>query len=229
MIDKREIPSLICFVGIDGSGKTTLAMNLDKTLREMGYRSKYVHALIKPILLRPLMAIGRMLFASGKSKYGNYTEFRDAKKRGMRRHGYLVKPYYWLLMLDYYPQVFFKIVVPKLFGKTVICDRFLFDTILNLGINLSYDTGMNNSLIKKAFRYFPKPSKIILVDTPIETAFSRKDDIPDKHYLADRRTLYLGLTNSFPIAVVDGSKNINELNQEILSIVLGNQNSGSGF
>jgi len=221
-MSKKRTPLLLCFIGIDGSGKTTLARNLDNTLRDMGYRSVYVHGLIKPILLWPLMALGRLLFAAGKSKNRNYSEFRDAKRRGMEKHSYAIKPYYWLLLIDYYPQVFFKIVIPRLFGRTVICDRYLFDTLLNLGINLSYCNEMNNRLIKKALRYFPKPSKIILVDTPIEIAFSRKDDIPDKNYLTDRRNLYLGLRDAFIIDVVDGGKNIAELNEQILRIGLEN-------
>ena len=48
---------LICFTGIDGSGKTALAKNLVCTLNSEGFKFKYAYNRVDPIFCRLVLRI----------------------------------------------------------------------------------------------------------------------------------------------------------------------------
>ena len=55
----------ICFTGMDGSGKTTLTRALVGTMQKRGIKASYVYNRYIPIVLRPAMLVGELLFRRG--------------------------------------------------------------------------------------------------------------------------------------------------------------------
>jgi len=62
---------LICFTGIDGSGKTTLAKMLVEGMKKEGIKSKYVYNRSKPFVTKPIMDVGKILLFRGKDILSN--------------------------------------------------------------------------------------------------------------------------------------------------------------
>lgn len=202
----------ICFTGMDGAGKSTLAKFLVEHLRANGIRSRYVYNRYIPILLRPLISMGGFLFLRKKSFFGDYSEYSETKKRAAKKHPFLSKIYQNLLLFDYFFQVLFKIKLPILFGKNIVCDRYIYDTIVtDLSVDFNYSKEEIKNLLDKLLSFFPRPHITFLVDLPEEIAFQRKDDLPSVDYLRDRREKYLYLGKECEMIILDGSMPLEEV------------------
>lgn len=206
----------ICFIGIDGSGKTTLAKSVGEALSTKGNNFTYVWASIDARLLKPFMKIGRSLFAKGKSKEKDYPGFSMEKRKRFSKHRILFLPYKFLLFLDYAPQVFRKVVFPLLRGRRLVSDRYVYDTVINMGLNMKYDSPKVVRSIKSFLSIFPRPDITFLIDVPEEVAFSRKDEILAIEYLEERRYIYLEIAKAFNMPILDGTKSLDVLIQEVL-------------
>ena len=50
-------PFMICLIGMDGSGKTSQALALNKYLKDYGISNKYVWGRWDPIIFKPIIRI----------------------------------------------------------------------------------------------------------------------------------------------------------------------------
>ena len=207
--------NFICFIGIDGSGKTTLAKTLAKMMEENGITSKYVWNRFElSIMLRPFLIIGRTLFLHGKDMFDDYAEYSDSKKR-LFKNRFLSTVYQYVVLLDYSLQIFLKIKVPLIFGKNIICDRYIYDTIVDLKVDLHYHDTKIKNILKILFHLLPKPDLLFLIDVPEDIAYQRKDDTPSIEYLRERRNVYLNIGKGYDAVILDGTKKLEKLQSEI--------------
>ena len=211
-IKKRGI--LICFIGIDGSGKTTLAKALVDMMEKRNINAKYVYNISKPFITKPLTIIAKLLLLHGKDMNNNYSEYRSTKSTLLKKP-LLSSLYQLFLLIDYAFQVFLKVKIPLLFGKCVVCDRYLYDTIIDFGVYLDYPNKEVKTILGKYLRLFPKSDLVFFIDVQEEIAFQRKDDTPSVEYLKERRKFYLDVGKEFGINVLDGAKGLQELLLEI--------------
>ena len=213
---------LICFAGIDGSGKTTLAKELVKMMNERGVHYKYVYGRLEPFVLKPFISIGRRIFLRGKDMFEDYTKYSSVKNNAMKRHSFLFTVYRYILLFDYFLQLLFKIRVPLMLGKNIVCDRYVYDTVItDLSVDMNYSNTEIKNLIKKCFYIAPKPDLVFLIDLPEEVAFQRKDDTPSIEYLKERRNIYLEVGKEERMMVLDGSRSLDELKGLIRKEVFG--------
>lgn len=207
---------LICFMGIDGSGKTTLAKRINEKLKKRGVNSQYLYGRVVPIVSRFLMWIGRKYLLKRRKEdifhnYSNYTR----QKRKIFKNKFISKIYKWSIMFDQVTQINLKIIPRLAVGNVVICDRYVFDTVVtDIGVDLNYSNSDVINLINKLFRIVPKPDITFLIDVPEEIAYQRKNDIPHLSYLSERRKLYLIVGKSLGVITLDGSKSIDEVSEE---------------
>lgn len=210
---------LVCFIGMDGSGKSALAHSVVRALSERDMNFQYVHSLMQGKLSNPLMATGRFLFARGKSREDDYEGFVSAKRHAVIKRPNLFRLYQAIIFVDYIPQVLWKIVFPLFLNKKILLDRYVYDTVINLELNASYNASRVSQTLKLFFSVFPKPSLTFLIDVPEEVAFSRKDDVPDIKHLEERRTLYKRMAKDHKITTLDGTLPLNVLTNKVVEAI----------
>ncbi len=211
----------ICFTGIDGSGKSTLARRLVAKLESNGKKSQYVYSRFRPQLIRPLAAAGRSLFLRNKNIYKDYSEYSGTRK-SLFRNRFLSMVYERLLLFDYCMQTVMKVKRPLIRGVNVVCDRYVYDTVItDLAADMGYSQGKIARELKRCFWVLPKPDIVFLIDTPEDIAFSRKNDVPSVDYLRDRRMIYLQAGKEHNMIILDGAKDLDSLMMEIWAKVEG--------
>jgi thymidylate kinase len=211
---------LICFVGIDGSGKTLQAERLAEALAARGISCAYVWCRYGRKLLLPLILLIRRRF---HRKTGDYDGFTSSKK------GILSKPllgWIWLnvSILEYLLQVTSAIRIRLIGGKTLICDRYIYDALADLAISLDCrDDGILKIARHPLIRLFPKPARVYFLDVPPAVAFRRKNDpnVMAEEYLVDRARVYSFLSDELGFMRIDGTKSIEEIAEFVLSDAVG--------
>lgn len=197
---------------MDGAGKTTLAKFLTDDLHEKNIKARYVYNRYIPILLRPALLMGQLLFLRNKDFYRDYTEYSNTKRTASKDHPVLAKFFQYLLLFDYLFQILFKIKLPLLFGKNIVCDRYIYDTIVtDLSVDFNYSEEDVKNSLNRLLSLFPTPDIAFLVDLPEEIAYQRKDDVPAVDYLRERRMMYLYIGEECKMMILNGAMPLNEL------------------
>ncbi len=199
---------LISFEGIDGSGKSTLIINLKKYF-EKNLKNKFIYTREPGGTKEAEIIRNVLLDAKNDISYENKTEI--------------------LLLLASRYEHYTKLIKPALKeGKIVICDRFIDSTI-------AYQCNNNDSL-KQFFLNVSSfliknftPDLTILLDIKAEQALARikkrnKNNRYDKRKLdfyKKVRQEYLAQEKKFSrISLVDASKNADLISKQVIEIIL---------
>jgi len=205
----------VCFIGIDGSGKTTLANKVFETYKDSS-KLKITYGRFVPILTRVLMYIGRQFFLKNNpDMFSDYDKYFDDKKSTISKHKMLAQLFIRLVIFEYYLEILFKIIIPMKLGYSVISDRYVYDTVINdICIDMGFTINEANSIIKYSWKFLPKPNITFFVKTPEDVAFGRKSDIPSISYLKKRNTYYNSLQFS-EMVILDGTNPLLQLQNEV--------------
>jgi dTMP kinase len=205
--------AVICFMGIDGSGKSTLAQALYHELQNQGIQCTYLWWLQAENSL-PRKILRKVLTRNGPAHPQALPKQRLIGGGGKQQSVYQV-----CVFLDYLRQLVTRVIVPARFGKTVICDRYIFDTVIAFAIEFGYSERRLNRALEILESISPRPDVLFIIDVPIEIAFSRKDDIVDADSLRIPKMAYLGMSKRMSACVLDGTRDIESLSRDVLSEV----------
>ncbi|MDO8726849.1 MAG: hypothetical protein Q7J35_12340, partial [Candidatus Methanoperedens sp.] len=186
---KNKKNYFICIIGLDGSGKSTLAIRLIEKLNGKNLNTKYVWGGYKLILLWPIIELGKKVFLKDKDMFQDFTDYNEAVKKS-GSNPTISFLYQNLTLIEYYFQMLIKIKLHLVMGKTVVSDRYLYDTLVSLAITLNYGDEKFMKMLEDISKYFPKPDLVFYINVPAEVAFERKDDIPSIDYLKYRLRYY---------------------------------------
>ena len=165
---------LVCITGIDGTGKSTLARNTAEALRSQGVSAAYIYGRTYPVLSRALMALGRMTLLRKQDMRQDYAGYNTSKKQTMR-NPWLARTYTTAILLDYYIQIWLKLLPHLLADRIVVSDRYVYDTVISdLAVHLNYSPAQADRAIQRGLRFVPRPALTVLIDVPEEVAFARK-------------------------------------------------------
>lgn len=211
---------LIVFSGLDGAGKSTQIKFLVEFLHSRGRSPKFIWTRGGyTTLFNGLKNLLRKLMGGRVPPPG-----RNEKRERIIRSKRVQK--FWLIiaLLDLLRVYAFQICFWLWFGKIVICDRYLIDTLIDFKINFTNQNVERWFLYKLLLWTSPRPDISFLMFIPVEEAIKRsgrKDEpFPDSPEILDKRLgMYKELLDDKNWIALDGLKSKEELTFEIKQIV----------
>lgn len=213
-INTKKYPRLICIVGLDGAGKSTVSKEFVKNAKEKGINYRYSWVNNQPIFMYILRFFWRLRLKI--KKVNNYNDYKEEKK-SLSQHS-LINIFYEIVhRIDYVIWVWLKVKFPLLRGKRIVVDRYYFDVAINYTLIDDYNEEKLMRKISEYMRWMPKPDLTFYLKVSEEVAFSRKDDIPAMNYLYERKKIYEKLADKFNMIEINGEDRIDNIVEEIYS------------
>lgn len=203
---------LICFTGVDGSGKTSHAKSLVKYLNQRGYSSCYVWGAPRLIFSYIFFAFTRIMSYWKETKKNAYTNpLEYASEKLAEKLGLLLRFFYFV---DFHIKALFSIRLPLMLGKNVICDRYFYDLLMELE---------RTDLSSKKFTYLlsrtlPHPAVTFLLDAP-EVLISKRREFSYTE-IRSKKEIFLKLNKAFNFIVIDSSKDFSDNQKRIRETAL---------
>ncbi|EKF86358.1 hypothetical protein [Methanobacterium formicicum] len=205
--------SLICVIGPDGTGKTTQIELLINYFEKNGFHYKYQWLRFYHFFSLPLLLLARFYGLS------EVKILDDGEKIGyhyFHRSKLISHIYPILLFADTFLLIFFKIYLPLLFGKKIICDRFIYDTIVDLMVSTSNYELYKSRVGKLFLMLIPRNKKIFLLISNETTLKTRREDIKKDRNIGLKIELYEKLANEFNLKTIDTQESINLVHEQLI-------------
>ena len=208
---------LICIIGPDGVGKTsqitTLISELNNGIDKYEYRWLRFHHLIS----LPLLAYARLIGCS------DVQILENGKKIGYHyfsRSVILSKLYPLTLLIDTIIFTTIKLYVPLfLQNKKIICDRFTYDTIVDLMLSLESQTILDSKIVNLFTQLIPNKSQVILLLGDAQNLRSRRDDVKHDKSIERKIEYYNKISQKFHLTVLDANGTFKEVHNNLLMLV----------
>lgn len=214
-------PPVICLTGVDGCGKSTQTRLLKQRMEAEGIETALVWTGGRPYISRPLVRLAKRRLRApvqrddgvfeARSEGGDPShEFGDylSKSNAMfRKYGLLRRGWTDVSLTEHAVEANLAVQPHLRAGRAVICDRYIYKSIVNLAILLDMTlTDLPRLLRHPAVRLVPRPDLYFLLDLPAEVAAARKTDLPSVEYVARRVPVYRALAAYANMPVVDATQ-----------------------
>jgi thymidylate kinase len=212
----RRRGRLISFSGIDGSGKTTQVKLLANQLKQNGVETLKMWSRWRPLLSLPLLQVlGRTgQVQVHKADFLSIVEFRNPKNEA------IASLWCFATQLENLLKTSLKVFLPLTLGRTIICDRYALDMLVD-GISDLHDSPSKVRLGFKLLELLPRPDQAFLIDIDAEAAYGRKPDLPSVSYNVKRVRLYLDLCRQAGVKVLDGRRSPDAIHRDVWRLVSG--------
>ena len=186
-------------------------------VERMGKRNiqvKYTWSKFESLLLRLVISIKNKLYVREDNLGRNY-EKSLRMKRALLRKPLIPRLYEWFVQVSYCLQILSKITIPLRLGRNLVCDRYIYDTVVDMALDLGYSPKDAIDRINRFLSCLPKPDLVFIIDLPEEVAFSRKDDIPSVEFLKEKRKIYKKASEEYEMVILDGTEPLSLLNNKV--------------
>lgn len=211
---------IICFMGLDGSGKSTSIEYAEEQLKKEGVDVEIVRAAyVVKVLTLPIKLGKKLLMKKDSSPFGGDYKAYLENMRKQANKGITYKVFSFLTTIEFKAQIFYYVTLKHFFGKTLLVDRYIYDNAVTYAANLGLGEEYMRQTIQKKWKNAPKPDLIVYIKTPVEVCCSRKDDIPDPLYLEIREPLYDLISTMYPTVVISGSQEKEKMLAQVMEAV----------
>ena len=188
---------IVSFMGVDGSGKSTLIELLRKKLKNKFRKIKYIH--LRPYLILLDKSTVQSNPHNSKATWPILLNF--------------VRILYWLIIYRFFFYLF-----TNDSKQLIIFDRYAHDLIID---PIRYKFNLPNRITKFILNLFPNPSLWIILNAPIKVLEKRKKELPTKE-LKKQIISYLNFAKRRKNSIV---VNTNQSTQSSLSVIIKKINS----
>ena len=192
---------VICFIGTDGSGKSTLIREVSDAYVNRGIRTKLVYFGWRPFL--PTTKLFSYFFRKNGFKIVETSNKKKAKFSLLQETMLL---YYFF---EYLARYFVEILLSS---KTMLVDRYFYDLYAH------YDYAQTSRLFKYLMKLYPKPDCLFFLDAGVALAKQRKPEM-DETLLEKHHKKYEELRKMIFAYKIDTSKNIKDCVDEIVNLI----------
>ena len=210
---KRRFPKIIFITGVDGSGKTYFAKRLIKELKQQGIRTFHLWLRFNNIVSKPLLGFCRIIGLNYYERYDNvvigYHDFEKSK--------IVTWLFVFFQLIDVWLVTLFKIWPRIIVGKTLVCDRGVYDTLIDIMIDTKKVELYKSRLGKLFLLFIPKEHKVFYIQRNPEKIFSSRPDVKIDKNFDLRYKLYKNCSEFFHWTVVDNNGLPDETLKKILS------------
>lgn len=220
LVKEKTASRFFYLCGCDGTGKSTQTKHLLAHLQAQGIEPTHLWLRFPFFLSLPLLLYARWRGLSWYEEHDGvrhgYWNFRSS---WLLRH---LLP--WTLLLDAAWAALRKIYLPLWRGETIVCERFVFDMLIDLEVGCD-DATLHQRLPGQLYRYLlPKDSKIVLLDLDAQTIRQRRADLQSDKRLDTRLERFRTLANDFSLTVLSSQLSIAELANRVQEAMGLNQN-----
>lgn len=128
--------------------------------------------------------------------------------------------YPWVLFIDILPTYFLRIFLPMRLGYSVISDRFVYDTMIDIMID-THDYEIHRKYIGKLFlSLVPKNARIVLLDLDESIIKERRKEMVYDTSLKERRELYHKIAREFQIPIINNDIEITKVQEELHKVLM---------
>ena len=149
---------------------------------------------------------------------GDYRAYLDSMRKQAKKGG-VYSIFSFLTTIEFKLQILFKIRLKRLFGTTLLVDRYIYDNVVTYAANLGLGEEYMEKTMNGKWKHAPRPDRIIYIKTPVAVCCSRKDDIPDPLYLEIRKPLYEKVADMYGATVVAGDQDKQAMLDQVMAAV----------
>ena len=215
ILKRHNDATFVYITGCDGTGKTTQASLMMDHYRRQGRDPRHLWLRFPFFLTLPLLAYARL---RGLSWYEEHNGVRQGYW-DFRRSWLLRTLLPWVLLIDASVAALFKIHWPLRRGETVVCERFVFDMLVDL--SLAFDNpDLHRQLPGRLFlRLLPRQARCVILYLDAQTLRARRSDLEIDKRLEDRLAGFRRLAHDLSLPLLSSEMSIERINEKILHIV----------
>jgi thymidylate kinase len=215
-INDLASPRLICLIGRDGTGKSTYTQELINLVSRNGGNAHRVWVRFPFFISIPILVYCRL---TGLSYYVENQGIRYGVWE-MWRSRWVPRVFPWCQLVDTFLFMLIKIYLPILLGRTIVCDRFVHDILIDTMIGIG-DQELDKKPVGQLFLSLAATNqgKLICLDLPQELALKRRPELKWDPTWSHRRIYYQEICQENAIPIIDNSFPREVVLDQILKII----------
>jgi len=231
-INIRYQPSmLISISGVDGSGKSTYGEALFDTVRFCELKSQYYWSRVgSSDFLKPFAKVAKYFYhlkrgKGGSEKKADFTQEAQRRKDLFGKSKLLRILGLNILLVEMVWQYFFQVAIPLLRKKVVICDRYIYDTFVDVVVRygVEMDSPEGKWFAKMLEALTPKPDLAYILQISFEDACQRKQVAEEEYdFIKEQIRQYDKIIQKYNVHVFEPTEKteISGINNQIITMVL---------
>jgi thymidylate kinase len=207
---------VISVSGIDGSGKTTIIEYILKELNSQERKTRYVWLRYNHYFTKLILIICRLIRLTS---YENHNGVRVG-------YHYFYKSkiisflFISLTWIDTFIATFFTVYIPAFFGRTVVCDRWIPDILIDLAVDTHCLIDEDSKLYKFFYKLVPKSATLLMVNREFDEIYNAREEHQYDKYLNKRFNLYEELKKSGKCQIIDNTKELDSTLSQVKKVIM---------
>jgi hypothetical protein len=209
-------PRFIYITGCDGTGKSTQVEMMMVYLNGLGISPRHLWLRYPNIFSLPFLAFARLRGLSWREEGGGVVHgFWD-----FRGSWLMEKVYPWVLLLDAILVSFWKVLIPIWMGKTIVCERYVLDMLVDLSLAFGGKDVFTIPPGKYLLRLLPVMARVFVLDLDRDTIVARRPNLVFDHHLEMRLKVFRGLAQTLGLMVFSSQPDVVTVHQQIVEALV---------